>query len=68
MDMEKFLRELFEAGRFKTSLNLMDRKIFINVGPVTIPVESIEIDYKGDVVLNVDEGIWREITESTESA
>ena len=68
MDMEKFLRELFEAGRFKTSLNLMDRKVYVQVGNESIPVESIEIDYKGDIQLLVDEDLLPKAIESTESA
>lgn len=66
MEMEKFLRELFEAGRFKTGLNLMDRQIYIKIGSENIPVESIEIDYKGDVQLNINEDLLPEAIESNE--
>ncbi|MNR93435.1 hypothetical protein D3C72_244900 [compost metagenome] len=55
VEMESFFRELFEAGRFKTSQNLMDRKIYVQVGDINCPVESIDVDYVGNVVLVIDE-------------
>lgn len=53
MEMEKFWRELFEAGRWKGDSNLMDRKIVFEINGDYAEIDDICIDYKGDVRISI---------------
>lgn len=56
MTVEEFMRQMQEASRYKGDINLMVRKVVVEIGNLgEVQIVEMTIDYKGDLCIVVEE-------------